>query len=110
MKDFLVIFREPDGRENVHSEEDNRQHQQKVRGWMDWLVKNGNLSGGRALTLNGNVVTTDRHVKNDIYKVGKEIVGGYILLKSDNLDQATEFIKQCPILERGGFAEVREVM
>ncbi len=110
MKDFMVIFREPDGRTDVHSEDYNQSHQLKVKGWMDSLIKSGNLSGGRALTLKGNVVTTDRQVRNDIYKVGKEIVGGYLLLKSDDLNQATEIIKSCPILERGGFAEVREVM
>jgi hypothetical protein len=110
MQDFIVIFREPDGRMDIHSIEENIQHQSKVKAWMEALVKSGNLSGGRALTLNGNVIDTNRNVRHDIYKVGKEIVGGYILLKSDNLNQATELIKTCPILERGGFAEVREVM
>ena len=106
----MVIFREPDGRTDVHSEDENRNHQVKVKGWMDSLIKSGNLSGGRALTLNGKIIDTDGQVRNDIYKVGKEIVGGYLLLKSDDLNQATELIKKCPILERGGFAEVREVM
>ena len=106
----MVIFREPDGRTDVHSAEDNVQHQSKVTGWMESLAKNGNISGGRALTLTGTVVEAKGRVREDIYKVGKEIVGGYLLLKSDDLRQATELIKSCPILERGGFAEVREVM
>lgn len=106
----MVIFREPDGRTDVHSAEDNVRHQSKVKGWMESLAKNGNLSGGRALTLSGTVVEANGRVREDIYKVGKEIVGGYLLLKSDDLRQATELIKSCPILERGGFAEVREVM
>lgn len=106
----MVIFREPDGRMDVHSEQDNFQHQSKVKNWMALLVKSGNLSGGRALTLNGTVVEASGNVRDDIYKVGKEIVGGYLLLKSNDLHQATELIKTCPILERGGFAEVREVM
>ena len=110
MKDFLVLFREPNGRLDVHSDEDNRVHQQKVRGWMEPLIVNGNLSGGRALTLSGRVITTKGEVQNDIYKVGQEIVGGYMLLKSNDLNQATEIMKSCPVLERGGFAEIREVM
>ena len=110
MKDFLILFREPDGRMNIHSDEDNLDHQQKVRGWMEPLITNGNLSGGRALTLNGRVINTKGEVQNDIYKVGKEIVGGYMLLKSNDLNHATEIMKGCPVLERGGFAEIREVM
>jgi len=106
----MVIFREPDGRMDVHTTEDTLQHQFKVKTWMESLSKNGNLSGGRALTLNGSVVDTNGNVRDDIYKVGKEIVGGYLLLKSNDLRQATELIKTCPILERGGFAEIREVM
>jgi len=110
MKDFLILFREPDGRMHTHSDEDNRDHQRKVKGWMESLITSGNLSGGRALTLNGRVISTNGEVTNDIYKVGREIVGGYMLLKSNDLDQATEIIKSCPVLERGGFAEIREVM
>ena len=110
MKDFLILFREPDGRMHQHSDDDNHAHQSKVKSWMELLVKNGNLSGGRALSLNGKVINTNGEVQNDIYKVGTEIVGGYILLKSNSIDQATDLIKTCPILERGGFAEIREVM
>src|SRR6478736_4266037 len=110
MKDFLILFREPNCRMDVHSDEDNRVHQQRVKGWMNPLIASGNLSGGRALTLNGRVIDTKGEVQNDIYKVGREIVGGYMLLKSNDLDQATEIVKSCPVLERGGFAEIREVM
>jgi len=110
MKDFLILFREPDGRMDVHSDEDNREHQQKVKRWMEPLIASGNLSGGRALTLNGRVVDAKREVQKDIYEVGREIVGGYMLIKSNDLDQATEIIRSCPVLDRGGFAEVREVM
>lgn len=106
----MVIFREPDGRMDVHSTEDNVQHQSKVKIWMASVAKNGNLSGGSALTLNGTVIDANGDVREDIYKVGQEIVGGYLLLKSNDLHQATELIKTCPILERGGFAEVRELM
>ena len=110
MKDFLILFREPDGRMNKHSDDDNRDHQAKVKTWIEFISNNGNFSGGRALSLNGKVIDTKGQVQNDIYKVGTEIVGGYILLKSNDLDQATELIKSCPILERGGFAEIREVI
>jgi len=106
----MVIFREPDGRMDVHSPEDNVSHQSKVKDWMESLAKNGNLDGGRALTLHGTIIDSNGNVRNDIYKVGTEIVGGYLLLKSNDLHQATNLIKTCPILERGGFAEVREVM
>ena len=110
MKDFLILFREPDGRMDVHSDEDNRAHQQKVKEWMEPLIASGNLNGGRGLTLNGRVIDTKGEVRNDIYKVGREIVGGYMLLKSNDLNQATEIMKSCPVLDRGGFAEIREVM
>ncbi|MBS1682994.1 MAG: hypothetical protein JST48_14885 [Bacteroidetes bacterium] len=110
MKDYLILFREPDGRMDAHSNTENQLHQQKVKSWMDALIKNGNLSGGRALSLNGKVIDTQRQIQNDIYKVGTEIVGGYLLIKSTDLNQATELIRSCPILERGGFAEIREVI
>lgn len=42
---------------------------------------------------------------------GKEMVGGYLMCKADNYDEALELAKGCPILEfEDGKVEVREIM
>lgn len=110
MNDFLVLFREPDGRTAEHTDEDTRQHQLNWKNWLEYYGKQGNLAGGKALALKGKVIRGSQHPTDGPYAVGKEIVGGFLLIKANNLDEAVEIVQTCPIFEFGGFAEVREMM
>ena len=40
---------------------------------------------------------------------GKEVVGGYFLIRAETLDEAAEMAKDCPIFESGGSVEVRAI-
>jgi hypothetical protein len=40
----------------------------------------------------------------------KEMVGGYLIVKANSLDEAMQIAKGCPNLLYGGKVEVREVM
>lgn len=40
---------------------------------------------------------------------GKEVVGGNLIVKAADLDQATEISKDCPIFEYDGTVEVRPI-
>jgi hypothetical protein len=109
MKNFIVIFREPDGRTKPHSDEDVARHKKNWEQWFaEWGPK-GNLAGGSGLTLNGNIIGLDGQIKKGIYYNGTEIVGGFLLLKANNLDEATAIAASCPIYEFEGYAEVREM-
>ncbi|MDH7461011.1 YciI family protein [Chitinophagaceae bacterium 26-R-25] len=108
MQNFLILFREPDGRLDEHSAEEIVVHQSN---WKTWLAKWGErLNGGNSLTLNGKMIKgRNSEVINDIHKVGTEIVGGFLLLKAENLDEAVSIVQSCPIFEFDGYAEVREL-
>ena len=149
MKQFLILFREPDGRLDPHPEEDIRQHRLEWQAWMDNLVAEKRLAGGKPLTLAGNVIKGPRHpaqpsahqpasnhqpasthepepihqperthqpepnhqlTSQGPYRIGTEIVGGYLLINAGSLEEATAIIQTCPIFDYGGFAEVRETM
>jgi len=43
-------------------------------------------------------------------KFDKDTVGGYITVESESYEKAVEIAKGCPILENGGYVEVREVI
>ncbi|MBK1895630.1 YciI family protein [Chryseobacterium paridis] len=109
MKDYIILFREPDGRMDEHEYEDVRVHQQHWSEWLERLKAEGRLVGGSSLTLEGRLITGDGTIiTNATHKVGMEIVGGFLLLKANNLDEATEIVSSCPIFEFDGYAEVRE--
>lgn len=109
MKDYIILFREPDGRMDEHSEEHLRIHQQHWSEWLTRLKVEGRLSGGSSLTLEGRLITGDgTTITPTIHKVRTEIVGGFLLLKANNLDEAAEIASSCPIYESDGYSEVRE--
>ena len=110
MKSFLVLFREPDGRTGKHTEEAIRKHQENWKDWWGRWAKDGQLAGGTGLTLNGiMVMSKDGPLIKEVHKTGTEIVGGFLLLKADDLDKAAEIVQSCPIFEFGGYAEIREM-
>ena len=114
MKEYLILFREPDGRTEPHAEDAIANHQQNWKAWITRMQQSGNLLGGKALTLNGAVIHEANGNFNVIdgpyYKTDKEIVGGYLIMQATDLPEVTSLIKSCPVFELDGFAEIREMM
>jgi len=110
MKKFIILFREPDGREIEHSDSEIKAHRENWKKWLSIWGQKGKLAEGSALTLNGRIIKGDGSIViNDIYKNGTEIVGGYFLLNAADLDEAVEIMKTCPIYEFDGYTEIREL-
>ena len=108
MEQFIVILREPDGRADEHAEQDMIEHREKWNNWFVKYAKAGNLVGGNALSLYGKMIKgPDAEVIDDIHKVGTKIVGGYLLIQANSLDEAVEITRELPIYEFYGYAEVR---
>jgi hypothetical protein len=59
---------------------------------------------GRKVVKANNVTTDGPFVEL------KEMVGGYIIVKAADLDDALKFSKGCPTLTYGGTVEIRDVM
>jgi hypothetical protein len=108
MTEFLYLFRGGDAREATQSPERMQEHMGRWMKWMEDLGKQGKLSGGLPLKAEGKVVTT-KMVTDGPYAEGKEMVGGYLIVKSKSLSEAAELSKDCPIFEYGGTVEVREI-
>ena len=110
MRSFIVLFREPDGRTGKHSEEDIARHQSNWKAWFGKWRATGNLTGGSGLTMNGKIIKgQDQQITDSIHYNGTEIVGGFLLLKAENLNEAASIAASCPIYEFDGYAEVREM-
>ena len=109
MKDFLLLFR--GGLDfATATPEQLQQAMQKWRNWMDELTKSGNYSGGQRLTPNGAILKGEKKQRIDgPYAESKEIVGGYMAIKANDLQEAIEIAKGCPIFDYNGSTEVREV-
>ena len=110
MADFIYLFR--GGRTQESSPEQMQQEMQKWRVWIDELGKKGHFKGGDPLDRTGKVVSGKQKVVTDgPYAEAKDIVGGYLLVAAENIAQATDLAKGCPIFDQQhGSVEVRAVM
>lgn len=110
MKEFLMLFRrDPSNDLDLSPEE----MQAQIKKWQDWIggiAAQGKFVGTNALANTGKTVHPDAVITDGPYAEVKEIVGGYLLVKTDSLDDAVELSKGCPALEGNGFVEVRDVM
>ena len=111
MSEFLFLFRGGDGKTLQQSPEKWQAHMQKWMQWMEGLKDQGQLLGAQPLTQTGKTVTGSKKTVSDgPFMEGKEMVGGYLMCKAGNYDEAVAISKGCPILEfEDGIVEVREI-
>jgi len=109
MSEFLYLFRGGDVREAGASPDRMQEHMGKWMKWMEDLGRQGKLSGGLPLKNEGKTVQSRGVVTDGPFAEGKEIVGGYLIVKANDLNEAAEISKGCPIFEFNGTVEVREI-
>ena len=112
MKEFALIFR---------TSTDNSfkltpaQMQEVLTSWSNWLgniaardrlVSNGSRMGisGSKTIAPGNVVT------DGPYTEIKEFINGVMYIRAEDIDEAVELAKGCPMLQGGGKVEVRPLV
>jgi hypothetical protein len=108
MKDFVLIFR-------LNGTADVKPSPEQMQERMNWLGsiaaqnkladKGNTLSPVSAKTVRpGNVVT------DGPYTEIKEFISGYVIVKTEDIEEAVELAKANPIFKIGGNVEVREVI
>ncbi|MHA3787379.1 YciI family protein [Flavobacterium hauense] len=112
MNEFLLIFRRDFTNKEVQpSPEEMQQHLKK---WQDWL---GSIAAQDKLARplqkwdgEGKVVRANLNVVNGPYVEIKEAIGGMILIKVADYDEAVSIAHGCPVLEYGGNVEIRKAV
>ena len=112
MKDYLLLFRGGDSRrvDAQNNPEEWQAHMMKWKIWMEGLGKAGKFVSGQPLSKDGSVINGSKKTVTDgPFTEGKEIVGGYLMIKADDDADAIELSKGCPLLEHDGTVEIREI-
>lgn len=80
------------------------------RTWISGLAESGKLSGAQPLAPEGRVLRgTAKKLTDGPFMEGKEVLGGYVLLKANDYDEAVKISEGCPILDdENGTVEIRE--
>jgi len=89
--------------------------QQMMQKWMAWMkdlgAKGHIKDRGQPLERAGKLVEGRQKIVMDgPFAEAKDVVGGYTLIEAEDLSEAVELSKGCPIFEVEGAVEVRPVM
>ena len=113
MDEFILIFRHQDGNK-VASPEQIQIWMKQTRDWMGGIAAQNKIVGGNGLSFDGSKIVTrgksENIVTNGPFGEIKETLGGYLIVKADNIDEAVEFAKGSPVLQgEGNSVEVRKI-
>jgi hypothetical protein len=112
MKDFMMLFIGAGSDQELGLSPE--QMQERMGKWMAWdaamrqkgQVKEGNALLPTGVTLSGlDMKVTDRPLAE-----GKEIVGGYYVIRAKDLKEAAEIAKGFPDFDLGSRVEIRDIM
>ena len=113
MKEYMLIYKggDPAWMKNT-SQEDMAASLERWGEWMGGLAQKDQLvTGGSPLQYAGKTVTKAGIITDIAASELKELVSGYSIIKAENIDEASEIAKHCPIFNTPVSAvEVREIV
>lgn len=110
MEKFILLFRGGHTHISTAHSEAEMKIIQMWNVWMKGLAEKGVLAGGDALHVSGkHVKGTKKVVADGPYALGNEMVGGYLIVHANDIHDAVEISKGCPILDEDGSVEVRPI-
>jgi len=111
MEKFMFLFR--GGFNHAENAADSPEATANMQAWITWmddLAKKGILVGGEPLQSAGKQVNGKNKVVTDgPFIEAKETVGGYLIVKAKDINEAVEISKGCPIFKEDGKVEVRQI-
>ena len=109
MNEFIFLYR--GGMDSATVSPDVMEAQMKS--WQDWLGKlsqEGRLKDfGAPLQRSGKLVASGGVITDGPFSEGKEVIGGYSIIKANDIAEASALAKDCPVFNAGGSVEVRPV-
>ena len=111
MKEFMLLFRQPN---YDYSNTPPAEFQALAKKWQDWaggIAAQGKLAGnGRRLALEGKVLKAGGVVTDGPFVEIREMLGSFLIVKADSIEEATTLAHGCPALDANGSVEIRPIV
>jgi len=109
MNEFVFLYR--GGMDSAQASPEQMEAQMKRwQGWFEQLTKEGQLKDwGAPLQREGKTVASGGVITDGPYSEGKEVIGGFSIIKAKDISEAAQIAKGCPVFQAGGSVEVRPV-
>ena len=108
---YMLLFHGNDWDRQL-SREQTQQRLERAMVWFDSVHQRGIVRGTHALARSGASISREKGecVLDGPYAESKEILGGYLLIQADSLEDAMAVARQYPMLDLGIEIEVRPVL
>jgi len=95
MNNFIIFIKEDLGRSASLCESEFQREIKEYTDWVDEMSKTGNYVSGDPLEPGGRYILKDNIQSNGPFIESKEAIGGYVIVKANNIDIATSLAKKC---------------
>jgi hypothetical protein len=110
MKEFVLLFRQPGFDHSDISADEMTALSKKWSDWAGAIAAAGRIvNNGIRLDLTGKVLKAGGIITDGPFVEIREILGSFVVIKAESLDDAATVAHGCPVLERGGSVEIRPV-
>ena len=108
--EFLLLFRNTQLEKRLSTEE-MREAMQRLNTWLERWSERGNIKAGQPLGDGGKVISgaKQRTVADGPFAEAKEAVGGYVIIRAEDLEEAMEIAGEWPLLDYDAVVEVRPI-
>lgn len=107
MKEFVFIFR---SKKNVHANVSPEEMKERMN-WITSLASQNKLVEGNRVSSDGAITVKPGDIITDgPYSDAGEFISGYIVVKTDGIEEAIALAKTNPMLKIGGSIEIRTVV
>jgi hypothetical protein len=109
MEEFALLFRQPSAN-IVTAEKEMQSIMVEWEKWIEGIAAQGKFIPGGRLKHTGKVLTPSGVITDGPFVELKEELLGFIIVKAENLDEATTLAHGCPVLKSNGSVEIRPII
>ena len=106
---YLLLFRGGDPQEAGLAPDQMSADMDRWDAWSDGLKETGRWQAGQPLENEGRVVESNGVVSDGPFAETKELIGGFVMVDVEGMEEAVDAAKDCPLGEVGGRVEIRPV-
>jgi hypothetical protein len=110
MKEFALLFRFPSIDQSKIPPDEYKALAKKWQDWVGGIAAQGKIGAtGLRLGMEGKVLKPGGVVTDGPFVEIREILGSFIVIKADDLEEATTLAHGCPALDSNGSVEIRPI-
>lgn len=110
MKDYMMIFRFKANPSYASIPEVDHSSYQKWQNWVGGIAAQTKLVSTQCLGFRKTLISADGSQSSQAVLSDGRIVGGNMIVKAVDMNDAVHLSKGCPVLEMGGTVEIRDIL